>query len=93
MSNMHLECTCEGLEPTTGCKLVIRQDNNYGYCRSTRIKPGKLQKIKTVFKFKNLELKVYFLHMDCNLAQYKESWRGGQRRTLTVKIRADLQEN
>ncbi len=92
MSNMHLECRCEGLEPTTGCKLVIRQDN-YGYCRSTRIKPGKLQKIKTVFKVKDLELKVYFLHMDCNLAQYKESWRGGQRRTLTVKIRADLQEN
>jgi hypothetical protein len=60
---------------------------------STRIKPGKLQKIKTVFKFKDLELKVYFLHMDCNLVQYKESWRGGQRRTLTVKIRADLQEN
>ncbi len=21
MSNSHLECTCEGLEPTTGCKL------------------------------------------------------------------------
>jgi hypothetical protein len=51
----------------------MRQDNNYGYCRSTRIKPGKLQKIKTVFKFKDLELKVYFLHMACNLAQYKES--------------------
>jgi hypothetical protein len=49
--------------------------------------------MKTVFKFKDLELKVYFLHMDCNLAQYKESWRGGQRRTLTVNIRADLQEN
>ncbi|CAK9879144.1 unnamed protein product [Sphagnum jensenii] len=90
---MLFECTCEGLESTTVCKLVIRQDNNYGYCRSTGIKPGKLQKIKIVFKFKDLELKVYFLHMDCNLAQYKESWRGGQRRTLTVKIRADLQEN
>jgi hypothetical protein len=51
-----------------------------------------LQKIKTVFKFKDLELEVYFLHMDCNLAQYKESWRGGQRKTLTVKIRAGLQE-
>jgi hypothetical protein len=51
-----------------------------------------LQKIKTVLKFRDLELEVYFLHMDCNLAQYKESWRG-QRRTLTVKIRAALQEN
>jgi hypothetical protein len=38
-----------------------------------RIKPGKLQTIKTVFKFKDLELEVYFLHMACNLAQYKES--------------------
>jgi len=37
-------------------------------------------KDQTVFKFKDLELEVYFLHMDCNLAQYKESWRGGQRK-------------
>jgi hypothetical protein len=50
-------------------------------------------KDQTVFKFKDLELQVYFLHMDCNLAQYKESSRGRQRRTLTVKIRAGLQEN
>jgi hypothetical protein len=46
----------------------MRQDNNYGYCRSTRIKPGKLQKIKLYSKFKDLELEVYFLHMDGNLA-------------------------
>ncbi len=93
MSNMHLECTCEGLEPTTGCKLVMRQENNYGYCISTRIKPWQVAKDKTVFKFKDLELEPYFLHMDCDLAQYKESWRGRQKRTLTVKIRAGLQGN
>jgi hypothetical protein len=50
-------------------------------------------KDQTVFKFKDLELEVYFLHMVCNLAQYKESWRGGQRRTLAVKITAGLQGN
>jgi hypothetical protein len=44
----------------------MRQSNNYGYCISTRIKPGKLLKNQTVFKFKDLELEVYFLNMNCN---------------------------
>ncbi len=87
------------MEPTTSCKLVMRQSNNYGYCISTRIKPGKLLKNQTVFKSKDLELEVYFLNMHCNPdcftieKQDKESWRGGQRRTFTVNIRAALQEN
>jgi hypothetical protein len=58
-----------------------------------------LLKKETVFKFKDLELKVYFLNMNCNPdcftieKQDKKSWRGGQRRTFTVNIRAGLQEH
>ncbi len=57
------------------------------------------KKNQTVFKFKDLELEVYFLNMHCNPdcftieKQDKESWRGGQRRTFTVNIKAGLQEN
>jgi hypothetical protein len=75
----------------------MRQSNNYGYCISTRIKPGKLLKNQTAFKFKDLELEVYFLDMhhnpDCFTIENldKESWRGGQRRTSTVNT--GLQEN
>jgi hypothetical protein len=55
-------------------------------------------KNQTVFKFKDLELEVYFLNMSCNPdcftieKQDNESWRG-QRRTLPVNIRAGLEEN
>jgi hypothetical protein len=56
-----------------------------------------LLKNQTAFKFKDLELEVYFLDMhhnpDCFTIENldKESWRGGQRRTSTVNT--GLQEN
>ncbi len=95
----HLERTHEGLEPTTGCKLVMRQAKQLRlYCiPTTRIKPCKLQKqIKlnpSSTMMQEREREIYFLNMVVRMDHEQDSQSRARqvRRAGEVSLSCKLQ--